>query len=83
MKYAVVVENLSKQYYRYHTDRPWTLHEALVKGLRRLQPAERFWALREVSFMRETEAMLGKASPRNPRVPTRSRSSIDVILLVA
>ena len=50
MDYAVVVEGLSKQFYRYHADRPWTLHETLVKGLRRLQPAERFWALRDISF---------------------------------
>ena len=59
MESAVVVENLSKQYYRYHTDRPWTLHEALVKGLRRLRPAERFWALREVSFSVAPGRMLG------------------------
>ena len=50
MDYAVVVQGLSKQFYRYHADRPWTLHETLVKGLRRLQPAERFWALRDVTF---------------------------------
>ena len=50
MDYAVVVKGLSKQFYRYHADRPWTLHETLVRGLRRLQPAERFWALRDVSF---------------------------------
>lgn len=50
MDYAVVVKGLSKQFYRYHADRPWTLHETLVKGLRRLQPAERFWALDDVTF---------------------------------
>jgi len=50
MDYAVVVKGLSKQFYRYHADRPWTLHETLVKGLRCLQPAERFWALDDVTF---------------------------------
>lgn len=50
MDYAVIVQGLSKQFYRYHVDRPWTLHETLVKGFRRLQPAERFWALRDVTF---------------------------------
>ena len=50
MDYAVVVKGLSKQFYQYHADRPWTLHETLVKGFRRLQPAERFWALDDVSF---------------------------------
>ncbi len=40
-------------------------------------------ALRETRRMRDTEAMLGNASPRKPSVPTRSRSSIVVILLVA
>ena len=32
MNYAVVVEGLSKQYYVYHADRPWTLHETLGQG---------------------------------------------------
>jgi hypothetical protein len=32
---------------------------------------------------RETDAMLGNASPRNPRVPTSKRSSDALILLVA
>jgi lipopolysaccharide transport system ATP-binding protein len=50
MNDAIVVKGLSKQFYRYHADRPWTLHETLVKGLRRLQPAERFWALEDVTF---------------------------------
>lgn len=50
MNYAVVVEGLSKQFYRSQPDRPRTLHEALVKGLRGLQHSERFWALQDVSF---------------------------------
>ncbi len=40
-------------------------------------------ALQELSCNRDTEAILGSASPRNPRLPMRSRSSSDAILLVA
>jgi homopolymeric O-antigen transport system ATP-binding protein len=56
---SVVVKGLSKQFYLYHADRPWTLHETLVKGLGRLRPAERFWALRDVSFSVAPGRMLG------------------------
>jgi lipopolysaccharide transport system ATP-binding protein len=63
MDYAVVVHGLSKQFYRYHVDRPWTLHEAFVKGLRWVQPAERFWALRDVSFSVAPGNMLGIVGP--------------------
>jgi lipopolysaccharide transport system ATP-binding protein len=59
MDYAVVVENLSKRYYLYHGDRPWTLHETLVKGFHRLQPREQFWALRDVSFNIQPGRVLG------------------------
>ena len=40
-------------------------------------------ARRLVSVRWETEAMLASASPRKPRLPTRSRSSSEAILLVA
>ncbi|MNC85739.1 hypothetical protein D3C83_13510 [compost metagenome] len=40
-------------------------------------------ARRLVSVRRDTEAMLASASPRKPRVATRSRSSSEPILLVA
>jgi lipopolysaccharide transport system ATP-binding protein len=50
MDHAIVVEGLSKQFYVYHADRPWTLHETLAHGLRRRQPLDRFWALRDVTF---------------------------------
>ena len=39
--------------------------------------------VREASSSRLTEAMLGRASPRKPRLTTRSRSSRSAILLVA
>jgi lipopolysaccharide transport system ATP-binding protein len=50
MDNAIVVRDLSKEFSLYHADRPGTLHETFVKGFRRLRPAERFWALRDVSF---------------------------------
>src|SRR5206468_295321 len=55
----IVVQGLSKQYRRYHPDRPWTLQEALMRGLRRLGPAESFWALRDVSFSIAPGRMVG------------------------
>jgi len=39
--------------------------------------------VRELSCRRDTEAILGSASPRNPRLLTCSRSVSEVILLVA
>jgi lipopolysaccharide transport system ATP-binding protein len=47
---AIIVRNLGKRLRRYHPNRPTTLQEALLGGLRRMWPAARFWALREVSF---------------------------------
>ncbi len=47
---AIVVSHVSKQFRRYHPDRPWTLQEALAQGWRRLRPVETFWGLRDVSF---------------------------------
>src|SRR3972149_8526488 len=59
MNYAVVVNGLAKQFCRSHPDRPRTLHEALVKGLRGLQYSERFWALQDVSFSVQSGRTLG------------------------
>ena len=59
MDSALIVKGLSKQFYRYYADRPWTLHETLVRGLRRLQPFEGFWALRDVSFSVAPGRMVG------------------------
>ena len=47
---AVVVQNVSKSFRRYHPNRPWTVQETLVRGLRRMAAVERFWALRDVTF---------------------------------
>lgn len=56
---VVIVERLGKSYRRYHGDRPISFQEALVKGLKKLMPAERVWALREVSFHLPRGMMLG------------------------
>jgi lipopolysaccharide transport system ATP-binding protein len=50
MKNAIVVDGVSKKFKLYHPDRPWTLQEAVQRGLRRMRPLERFWALRNISF---------------------------------
>src|SRR5262245_35746309 len=50
MKPAIVVQGLSKKFRRYDIHRPWTLQEAVQRGLRRVKPSEYFWSLRDVSF---------------------------------
>lgn len=56
---VVTVKDVSKQFRRYHPERPMTLIEAIVRGFRRLRPAERFWALRDVSFSVKSGEMVG------------------------
>src|SRR5215813_7941582 len=60
---ALIVQNLSKQFRRYHHDRPWTLQEAFLQGLRRMRPTEYFWALHEVSFSIAYGRMVGVIGP--------------------
>jgi lipopolysaccharide transport system ATP-binding protein len=59
MDQAIIVENLSKIYRRYHTDRPSTLQEAVLRGLRRIRPAEHLYALKEINFSVTRGEMLG------------------------
>ncbi len=59
MSGSITVEKISKWYRKYHAGRPETLKEALLSGLRRMQPAEQFWALQEVSFTVPSGRMLG------------------------
>lgn len=59
MNSIVAVHNLGKQYRRYHADRPLTLQEAVLNGMRWLQPMERFWALRDISFEIPSGRMFG------------------------
>jgi homopolymeric O-antigen transport system ATP-binding protein len=47
---VVIVRDLGKRFRRYHLDAPGTIHEALLRGFRKLMPAEYFWGLRNVSF---------------------------------
>jgi lipopolysaccharide transport system ATP-binding protein len=60
---AIVVQGLGKRFYRYHTDRPVTFKEALLRGLRRMEPAEQFWALRDVSLSIAPGRMVGVIGP--------------------
>jgi len=46
----IVIENVGKRFRRYHADAPATIHEALLRGFRKLLPAEQFWGLREVNL---------------------------------
>ena len=50
MSCAVSLNKVGKRFRRYHSDAPGTLHEALLRGFRKLLPAETFWGLRDVSF---------------------------------
>jgi lipopolysaccharide transport system ATP-binding protein len=59
MDAAIRVENLSKTYRRYDRDRPPTLQEAVLRGLRRLGPRERVYALRALSFAVAPGEMIG------------------------
>jgi lipopolysaccharide transport system ATP-binding protein len=63
MASAIIVQGLGRQFRRYHLDRPWTLQEAVQRGLRRMAPVERFWALREVSFTVAPGRALGVVGP--------------------
>lgn len=56
---TVRVEGVGKQFRRFHPGRPATLQEALLSGLRRRGAAERFWALRDVSFRVAPGRMVG------------------------
>lgn len=59
----IVVRNVGKQFRSYHSERPWTLIEAVTRGFRHLKPAEQFWALRDINFSvrdGETIGIIGK-----------------------
>lgn len=59
MRHAITVQGLGKRFSRYHAERPVTLMEAVLSGLRRIRPKERFWALRDISFTVSPGHMLG------------------------
>lgn len=56
---AILVEGLGKRYNHYHAEKPVTIMEAALAGLRRMKPVESFWALRDVSFTVEPGEMIG------------------------
>jgi lipopolysaccharide transport system ATP-binding protein len=47
---VLVARGVGKRFHRFHADRPVTLKEVLLRGIRRMAPAESFWALKDVSF---------------------------------
>ncbi|MCI5149111.1 MAG: ABC transporter ATP-binding protein [Candidatus Electrothrix sp. MAN1_4] len=63
MQNRIIVENLGKKYRRYHADRPWTLQEAVLKGMRRIRPMEYLWALRNLNFTIPHGRMVGVIGP--------------------
>lgn len=56
---AILVENLGKRFSRFHAERPVTIMEVALSGLRRIKPVEHFWALRGISFEVARGEMLG------------------------
>lgn len=56
---AIVVENVSKKFRRFHQDRPYTFQEAITRGFRRMSSVDEFWALKDVSFTIPKGKMLG------------------------
>jgi lipopolysaccharide transport system ATP-binding protein len=56
---AIDVDGVSRIYRRHGADRPWTWQETLVRGWRRRQPPETFWALRDVTFSIASGRMVG------------------------
>lgn len=50
MKPAIAVRDLGKMYRRYDANRPRTLQESVIKGMRGLTAQAAFWALRHVDF---------------------------------
>ncbi|MGC1216213.1 MAG: ABC transporter ATP-binding protein [Phormidesmis sp.] len=59
MESAILVENLGKRFNRYHADKPLTIMDAVLSGLRRIKPVDDFWALRGICFEVNAGEMLG------------------------
>jgi len=56
---GIIVEGLGKRFNRYSSEKPVTIMEAALSGMRRMKPQARFWALRDVSFTIPPGQMLG------------------------
>ncbi|WP_034384032.1 ABC transporter ATP-binding protein [Deinococcus sp. YIM 77859] len=59
MEGRIEVQRVSKRFRRYRRDRPHTLKEWVLSGLRPLGPDEVFWGLHDVSFEVEPGQMVG------------------------
>lgn len=59
MRDAITVQNLGKRFNCFHAEKPVTLMEAALSGMRRIKPVKQFWALRHVSFTVAPGQMLG------------------------
>jgi lipopolysaccharide transport system ATP-binding protein len=60
---SIEVISLGKRFRRLLPDRPTTLQEALMRGLRGLAPVEEFWALRGISFTVDPGKVMGIVAP--------------------
>jgi lipopolysaccharide transport system ATP-binding protein len=56
---VIRARDVGKKYRRYSADRPFTLQEAVVKGLRGLRPEDYHWALRGLTFDVRKGSMIG------------------------
>jgi lipopolysaccharide transport system ATP-binding protein len=56
---AIIVENVSKRFRSYDSNRPTSLKEAFLQGMRRMGTKKMFWALDGVSFVVEKGVALG------------------------
>jgi lipopolysaccharide transport system ATP-binding protein len=56
---AIIIENVSKRFRAYDSNRPTSLKEAALNGLRRMGAKKTFWALDGVSFVVEKGVALG------------------------
>lgn len=59
MNQTIIVQEVTKKFRRFHANRPRTIQEAIVRGLRQMRTAEEFRALQEVSFTVESGQMVG------------------------
>ena len=56
---AIIVENVSKRFRAYDSNRPTSFKEAVLQGMRRIGTKKAFWALDGVSFVVEKGIALG------------------------
>lgn len=59
MQEVLVVNGLGKRFRRYHSDRPLTLQDAVLRRFRRLRASDSFWALKNISFHVAPGRMVG------------------------